>query len=89
VGSAARAFRARGLSQPPRALNAAADARWEGLLFLFYYGAYVSYVLLDASGREALPRFSSVMTLFAIPLTVLTLGVVIVRSLRGRRAALP
>jgi cation:H+ antiporter len=64
-------------------------ARWEGFLFLFYYGAYLSYILLDASGHEALPRFSSVMTLFVIPLTVLTLGVVTIRSLRGRRAVLP
>ncbi len=69
----------------PVFLNGYRIARWEGFLFLAYYGAYVAYILLDASGHEALPRFSSVMTLFVIPLTVVTLGVVTFRSLRRER----
>ena len=72
----------------PVFLNGYRIARWEGLLFLGYYGAYIAYLLLDATGHEALPRFSSVMALFVIPLTVLTLGVVTVRSLRARKTKL-
>jgi cation:H+ antiporter len=68
----------------PVFLNGYRIARWEGVLFLAYYGAYVAYLLLDASGHEALPQFSGVMRLFVIPLTVLTLGIVTFRSVRRK-----
>ncbi len=69
----------------PVFLNGYRIARWEGVLFLAYYGAYLAYLLLNASGHEALSQFTSVMTLFVIPLTVLTLGVVTLRSIRRRK----
>jgi cation:H+ antiporter len=47
--------------------------RWEGLLFVGYYGAYVTFLLLNASRHDALGGFSTVMLVFVIPLTVLTL----------------
>ena len=59
-------------------------ARWEGGLFLAYYIAYAAYLALGAAGHEALPVFSAAMLGFVIPLTVVTLAVVVVR---GRRAA--
>jgi cation:H+ antiporter len=59
-------------------------ARWEGALFLGYYGAYTLYLILAASQHDALPVFSLVMTVFIIPITVLTLVLV---TLRARRSA--
>ncbi len=58
--------------------------RWEGLLFLGYYVAYVLYLFLDATRHEALPAFSFVMLAFVIPLTGITLAVVAARSLQRR-----
>ena len=57
-------------------------ARWEGALFLAYYGAYTLYLILDATGHDALPLFGSVMLIFVAPLTVITLLVLSVRAWR-------
>lgn len=62
-------------------------ARWEGCLFLVYYASYVVYLILDASQHDALPLFSSVMLLFVVPLTALTLLVLVVRERRQHRKA--
>jgi cation:H+ antiporter len=59
--------------------------RWEGAVFLGYYVAYTAYLLLDAAGHDALPAYSGVMAYFVLPLTVLTLAVVLARALRERR----
>jgi cation:H+ antiporter len=69
----------------PVFVNGYRIARWEGFLFLSYYGAYVAYVLLAAAQHDALRHFEAVMALFVIPLTVLTLGVVTLRSIRRHR----
>jgi cation:H+ antiporter len=61
-------------------------ARWEGWLFLGYYVAYTVYLLLDATGHDALPAYSTVLFEFIVPLTVVTLGVLVVRALRASRA---
>ena len=58
-------------------------ARWEGALFLAYYIFYVTYLVLAATGHEALPLFGSAMVFFALPLTAVTLSVVTYRSLRN------
>ncbi len=47
--------------------------RWEGALFLAYYGAYLAYLVLDATRHSAIETFSGIMLLFVIPLTVITL----------------
>jgi cation:H+ antiporter len=60
-------------------------ARWEGLLFLFYYAAYTLYLILAASQHDVLPLFSSAMTWFVLPFTLLTLAVVAARSSAGAR----
>lgn len=49
--------------------------RWEGWLFLFYYVAYTTYLILDAAQHDALPLFNNVLLYVIIPLTVLTLAV--------------
>lgn len=57
-------------------------ARWEGAIFLGYYVAYTVYIVLAATQHEALEFFGTVMLAFVVPLTVLTLGIVLWRSLR-------
>jgi cation:H+ antiporter len=54
--------------------------RWEGALFLAYYAAYTLYLLADATGHDAQPVFGTVMLLFVVPLTVLTLAVLVLRE---------
>lgn len=60
-------------------------ARWEGGLFLGYYGAYTAYLILAATQHQALPVFSTVMLLFVMPLTGVTLLVLALRARRDRR----
>jgi cation:H+ antiporter len=64
-----------------------AVARWEGMLLLAYYGAYTLYLVLAAQRHAMLPLFSHTMALFVIPLTVLTLAIVVVREVRQERRA--
>ncbi|WP_300316914.1 calcium/sodium antiporter [Accumulibacter sp.] len=48
-------------------------ARWEGALFLAYYLAYTTYLILDATGHDAQAGFSTMMGAFVVPLTSITL----------------
>jgi cation:H+ antiporter len=64
-------------------------ARWEGWLFLGYYVAYTAYLILDAVQHDALPTFSMVMLAFVVPLTALTLVVLVVREVRARHHLKP
>jgi cation:H+ antiporter len=58
--------------------------RWEGLIFLAYYGAYTTYLILDATQHESLGIFSQILSLFVIPLTVITLATVTWRAWRRK-----
>jgi broad specificity phosphatase PhoE len=58
--------------------------RWEGLMFLAYYAAYVAWLVLDASGHDALGDYRTVMLYVVLPLTAVTIGVL---TWRGGRAA--
>jgi cation:H+ antiporter len=60
-------------------------ARWEGLMFIGYYGAYLVYLFLASTQHDALPAFSTIMLIFVLPLTVLTLAVTVLREFRARR----
>jgi len=55
-------------------------ARWEGGVFLGYYAAYVAYLIMAAQQHDALHAFSAAMLSFVIPLTVVTLVAVLIRS---------
>jgi cation:H+ antiporter len=68
----------------PIFLTGARIDRWEGAVFLLYYGAYTAYLVLAAQEHDALGVFSRVMLLFVLPLTALTLGVALARELRRR-----
>jgi len=56
--------------------------RWEGAVFCFYYVAYTVYLILSVSGSPTLRFFSIAMGWFVIPLTLLTLIVVAIRTVR-------
>ncbi|MFN9449794.1 MAG: calcium/sodium antiporter [Rubrivivax sp.] len=58
-------------------------ARWEGAVFIGYYVAYVSYLVLAAQQHDALPAFSSVMLSFMVPLTLVTLVVSLIKRKEG------
>ncbi|MBK8651621.1 MAG: calcium/sodium antiporter [Elusimicrobia bacterium] len=62
-------------------------ARWEGALFLFYYGAYTLFLFLSTTHHDALPAFSATMLWGALPLTAMTLLVGIVQHQRATRPA--
>ena len=69
----------------PVALTGLVVARWEGVLFVAYYAAYLTYLVLNAIEHPKLFAFSKAMTLFVIPITLVTLGVLAFGELRRRR----
>lgn len=54
-------------------------ARWEGGVFVLYYIAYTTYVVLNAKAHDSLGAFSAIMLEFVLPLTLLTLAIAYVR----------
>jgi cation:H+ antiporter len=56
--------------------------RWEGALFVGYYAAYTTYLVLASVQHDALPAFSATMLAYVLPLTAVTLLVVYVRAVR-------
>lgn len=56
--------------------------RWEGVLFLIYYIAYTTYLILASQRHASLETFTTAMIWFVIPLTLLTLGLITIRELR-------
>jgi cation:H+ antiporter len=57
-------------------------SRWEGLLFLGLYVAYTLYLILYATGHDALQGYSTVMGAFVLPLLAVTLVILAVRHWR-------
>lgn len=60
-------------------------ARWEGFVFVGYYIAYTAYLILNASNHASLPLLSSTMLSFVLPITVLTLLVVVVKEFNPKK----
>jgi cation:H+ antiporter len=60
-------------------------SRWEGGLFLFYYFAYTLFLFLDASEHDSLGAYSTIMLLYVLPLTFITLLVIYIRTLRKNK----
>lgn len=54
-------------------------ARWEGAVFLVYYIAYVTYLILASQQHAALNAYSTAMMSFVVPITVVTLVAVMIR----------
>lgn len=63
--------------------------RWEGGLFFAYYVVYLAYLILAETNTVAARTFGSVIVLFVIPLTAVTLLVLLLRSLRPAEEAEP
>jgi cation:H+ antiporter len=71
----------------PIAFHGAAIMRWEGALFVGYYVAYTLYLVLNATQHAALPVFSFIMWAFVLPLTAITLLVIVARQFYVERRA--
>jgi cation:H+ antiporter len=61
-------------------------SRWEGAVFVLYYIAYTVYLVLSAQAHDALANYGLAMKWVVLPLTALTVLVVLTRELRGRRS---
>lgn len=62
-------------------------ARWEGAVFLLYYAACATYLILAAQDHAALGTFSTTMMGFVIPITVITLVVALIPRGQGETRA--
>ncbi len=58
--------------------------RWEGAVFVAYYLAYLTFLVLDATGHRAKDPFALIMIGFVVPLTIITAATVIHRQRRHR-----
>lgn len=54
-------------------------SRWEGFLFLGFYGVYLTYLILTAKAVPETPIFRSVVLVVIIPLTILTIALSVYR----------
>ncbi len=66
----------------PVFFSGSAISRWEGVLFLALYVAYTLYLILYATGHDALHGYSAVMGGFVLPLLAVTVVVLAVRHWR-------
>ena len=62
-------------------------SRWNGALFLFFYVAYTSYLVLAAMQHPLLPTFGQAMLWYVIPLTAITLVILAFRFHSSRAQA--
>ncbi|GMU34975.1 MAG: sodium:calcium antiporter [Planctomycetia bacterium] len=60
-------------------------ARLEGLLFLLYYAAYTTYLVLDAKHSRSMDDYRTVMLYGVIPCSLVPVGLSVTRSLRAAR----
>jgi cation:H+ antiporter len=71
----------------PVAFTGMAISRREGLFFVAYYAAYLTYLVLSATAHQRLPAFSLALFGFALPLTAAVLLAVVGHEVRERRAS--
>jgi cation:H+ antiporter len=57
--------------------------RWEGVLFLAYYAAYVGWLVLDSAGHAARQEYAVAVLGFVLPLSIVTVVVIAARQRRG------
>ncbi|QTN33852.1 calcium/sodium antiporter [Akkermansiaceae bacterium] len=55
--------------------------RMSGFFFLAFYGAYLAYLILGATGHPAFPGFRHAMLVFVAPATGLALVVMLIRAI--------
>lgn len=61
--------------------------RWEGLLFLAYYVAYTTYLVMNSTGQAFAETFGDAMIGYVVPLTAVTLLVIASRAWKNQRIA--
>ncbi len=61
--------------------------RWEGAVFLLFYGAYTTYLILHGMAHDAAPVLRHIMLLYVVPITALTLVLIAWREWRSHRVA--
>ncbi len=61
-------------------------ARWEGGVFLTFYGFYVAYLILATEQHDALATYTFAMIYFVIPLTLITALAIYLRPRRSGRS---
>lgn len=59
--------------------------RWEGFLFMAYYAAYTLYLIMYSTQHGLLPMFSKMMLAFVMPLTAVTLFILLIRHIHVKR----
>lgn len=59
------------------------------MLFLGYYIAYTTYLILNATEHDLLPAFNRVMLYFIVPLTVVTIAVILLQEFKKKRIPEP
>ncbi|WXL26678.1 calcium/sodium antiporter [Ectopseudomonas mendocina] len=59
--------------------------RWEGLLFLAYYVAYTAYLITSSTGQAFATTLSHAMLGYVIPLTAVSLIVIVGRAWKKQR----
>lgn len=59
-------------------------ARWEGIVFIGYYIFYTVYLILTAREHYAVPLLNEIMLSFIVPLTVLTILLTLLHSIRKK-----
>ena len=62
-------------------------ARWEGMLFLFYFLSYVTRLVLEARHSAWRPWFDWAILIYIAPVTVLAIGVSVYREVHHRHRA--
>lgn len=63
-------------------------SRFNGATFLFFYVAYVVYLIFTATNHEALATLRNAMVWFILPITALTLIVITVREFASKKKPL-
>ncbi len=61
-------------------------SRWEGVLFLIYYMAYNSYLVLNTMNHEGISILTTVVNTFVAPITVITFAIIAMRTVRHQRS---
>ena len=62
-------------------------SRWEGAVFFAYYVAYTSYLVLTITHPKVLPLFNAALVYFVLPLTALTISLVVWRAWQDKKSA--
>lgn len=68
----------------PIFFTSGAISRWEGAIFLSYYFAYTLYLIFNATEHDLLPIYNTVMLYFVIPITAVTIIVVVFQEFKDK-----